>query len=250
MNAGTKRTWTFKARRKLSKTRRYAVVNWRHNNNNNNSNNSSKTTSPITITNAYTGAFIQYPCSMTINDLSMNEVTLLPGLYITSIRDCTMQTIREILHKLQDDFWDTLRMRATRKHIIASSHTACLAFCNWASSPCNGKLVAAFCQTAPDSLTVTINEGSIECSALNLNPFVAKNLLDSMACVALASGLISPIGEERIGDACMEVTTTAINRFSVLVTLQFVPSYMERVIMDEARLNSLYGQLAAELCCS
>jgi hypothetical protein len=200
---------------------------------------------PLPPTKVYRGAFNQYPCTMTMDDLSTNEVTLVPGVYITSTRDCNMGTIRKTLHQLHDNFWDKLKLCGARKQIIASGYTARIVFCHWASSLYNGKLVSAFCQTACDTLIVTIKDAHIECGALNLKAFAAKNLLDILACVALANGLVSPNG--LIGGACVEVTSMDIDKFNVLMTVQLDPHYMKEVERDETRLSSMYGHLVAEM---
>jgi len=196
------------------------------------------------LTKMYRGAFNPYPCTMKISDLSTNTVTLDPGVYITSARDCEMGTIRNTLHELRDDFWDTLKRCGARKQITASGNLALMVFCHWTSSLYNSKLIAAFCQTVQDTLTITINSRTIVCSAFNITSPLAKNLLDTVACVVLANGLVLSKGP--IGDACVEVTTTDIGRFSVSLTVQVSPSYMDEVKMNEGYFNTMYGHLVAE----
>ena len=198
---------------------------------------------PPPPTKVYMGAFNQYPCLMTIADLSTNAVTLVPGVYITSARDCGLGTIRKTLHDVHDNFLDTLKLCGSRKQIISSyGYTGYITFCHWASSLYNGKLVSAFYQMARDTLTITISDDNIKYVASNLKAHAAQKLLDIMACVTLACDLVSPTGP--LG--AVEVTTMDIDRFSVSLTIQLSPSYIEGVRMDEERLNSMYGYIITE----
>ena len=224
MRPSTRRSW-------LSKVRQYTVGT------------GYGKTASLPLAKEYRGAFNQYPCTMTIDDLATNMVTLVPGVYITSTRCCGMGTIRKTLHDLQDNFWDRLKLCGARKHIITSGYTQSIAFCHWVSSLYNEKLVMAFCQMTQDTLTITLSDDCIKCCALKIKACTAKNLLDILACVALASGLV-PKGQ--IGDACVEVDTMDIDRFSVSLTVHLCPSYIEAVKIDEAHLSSMYGHLVAE----
>ena len=191
------------------------------------------------------GTYSKYPLCMTMSDLSNNSASLLSGLYITRTRHCEMGAIRTRLHKLQDDFWDILTICGARRQISAPDDTARIAFCSWASSLFNSKMMAAFCQTARDTLTITISEEYIRCIAPKLDNCTANNLLELLGCVALADGLLVPNGN--IGDGEVEVTTTDIDSFCVSMTVRFSPSYMEEVQIDEARFKSMYGHIVANL---
>lgn len=191
------------------------------------------------------GTYNKYPCCMTMHDLSNNAVSLLSGLYITRNRHCEMEAIRTRLHKLQDSFWDILIKCGARRQISARDDTALLAFCSWASSLFNSKMMAAFCQMGRDTLTITISDEYITCSAPKLDNGTANNLLDILGCVALANGLLAPNGN--IGDGDIHVITTDIDRLCVSMTVPFNPSYMEEVKMDEARFRSMYGHIVANL---
>lgn len=237
MSVGTRTARVSKAQLKFKMRRHYAVGKGQCKKKNN-------YVSLPPLTRICRGAFNRYPCLMTISDLSTNAVTLMPGVYITSTRACEMGTIRKTLHDIGDNFWDTLKLCVARNHDIASGDIACLVFCHWASSLYNSKLMSGFCHVARDTLTITIYDDSIRCCAFKLKACAAKNLLDIMACVELASGLISP--NEQIGGARVEVTTTDIDRFSVCFTVKLCPSYMEDVKMNESRFYNMYGHLVAE----
>lgn len=200
--------------------------------------------SPLQLRSVCEGTFNEYPCTLTINDLSTNTVSLLPGVYITTAREFEMEEIRTRLLGLEKDFWERLGRCAERKQIMASDHTACIAFCHWASLPFNCKLVSVFFHSVLDTLTITIGEECITCNALNLNSCTAKNLLDTLACVALATGLFDP---KLNGDAAVNVTTTYIDNFSVCLTVRLSPSYIKGVKMDAAHLTDMYGHILANV---
>ena len=199
---------------------------------------------PLKLQRVCEGTFNQYPCTMTINDLSTNAVSLLPGVYITTSRYCELEEIRTRLLGIETDFWEMLRICGEMKQIIASDHTACLAFCYWASLPFNCKLISVFCHAILDTLTIAISDERIKCSALNLNSCAAKNMLDTLACVALAGGLFDV---KLIGEAAITVTTTDIDHFSVCMTVPLSPSYIREVKMDAPRLTTMYGHIIANL---
>ena len=230
MKTPTKQTRPYKGRHKLT-IRKIHLMGRRH-------------TIPLPRLRMCQGTFNEYPCTMTINDLSTNSVSLLPGVYITTTRCYEMEEIRTRLSDLETDFWDRLRICGKRKLIVASDHTSAMAFCSWASLPFNCKLISVFIQDLLDTMTVTISDGCIMCNALNLNSFTAKTLLDTLACVALASGLFDP---KLIGDTTVNVTTTDIDNFYVCMTVRLSPSYLRDVKIDTAHLNAMYGHIVANL---
>ena len=189
------------------------------------------------------GTYNKYPCCMTMNDLSNNAVSLLSSLYITKTRDCEMEAIKTRLHKLQDGFWDILSKCGTRRQINAPDNTAAMAFCSWASTLFNSQIMSAFCQTAQDTLTISISEEYITCIAPKLDTCTANILLDLLGCVALANGLLVRNGN--IGDGDIKVTTAGIATFCVSMTVPFLPSYIEDVKVDEPRFRSTYGHIVA-----
>jgi hypothetical protein len=233
MNVAKRRAGVSKFWQNSKKNRLYAVGT-----------KSSINSTPPPLTKVYRGVFNQYPCIMTMDDLSTTEVALMPGVYVTRTRECDMETIRKILHELQDNFYETLKLCGARKQIIAPGHIEHIAFCHWASSVYNGKLVSALCQAAWDVLTITINNDSIDFSALHLKMGAAKKLLDIVACVALADGLISR--NLPIGDVSIKLTKLNRDRLGVSMTVPLPPSYMDEIKMDAERLNSMYGHLTAE----
>lgn len=191
------------------------------------------------------GTYSMLPCSISMNDLSNNAVSLMPCLYITSTRHIEIDEIRTTLNTLQYHFWDILSECGERKKIVASDNIARLALCSWASSQFNSKLIAAFYHTVQDELTIRISDEHITCTASKLDDYSAGKLLDMLACVALASGLLALDGH--IGNARVEVTTTTINTFCVSTTIELPAYYMNEVKMNEAHLTYMYGHILAKL---
>ena len=228
VKTGIRKLWSWTARRKFN-TRKLNLCE------------KDKRTSSSIVS---TGTYSSYPCCMTMKDLSNNAVSILSGVYITKIRHFQMEEIRTKLHKLQDTFWNILTECGSRKQINTPGHIAQLAFCSWASSVFNSKLVAAFCETARDTLIITVSDNDIMFKAPKLDSYTANNLLDNLACVTLTNGLLDP--KAVIADGQVEVTTTYIDSFCVSVTVSLCPFYMDDVKMDEARFMSMYSHIVAK----
>lgn len=189
------------------------------------------------------GAYNMYPFYTTMLELVYTDVSLFSGLYISRKKPDPTKPKTTSVYKLQDTAWDILTTCGARRQISAPDEITRIAFCSWTSSIFNTKILAAFYQTALDTLTIKINEEDITCIAPKLDTSTANELLDILDCLTWLNRAL--VQEGKNIDGKVQVAKADIDSFCVSVTVPFSPSYMEEVRREEARFRSMYGHIVA-----
>lgn len=168
-----------------------------------------------TSTYTYTGTANEYPCLLTLRDLSNITLDFVSGFFFTSPKNYTVPLIQSTIYDLDERLMKEAEEASGQCVKYVGNNEARLVsyFVRWKKALYNKKLLTAFYQAAKNNMRIEVTDEDVSFEGTEIRASAAKKLAERAACVQIAHGMMP--SSESISTALVQMKCLTIDNYTV-----------------------------------